>query len=183
MKIPLKLDELVYNYLHSRHDFSEEVVLTNYFHADWEADILIIDRAGLSHEIEIKLSKADFKNDFKKHFTHPRTGEKFLKHDKICCGDYVCNYFSFLLPMGLVPHSEIPDHCGIIEFYHDVDDWVTHFYQVRSPRKIHEDPYWNLVDKDAFMRKLAQNLVLKKIELKGRRDELIFPNPLDIRGK
>ncbi len=179
----LKIEELVFNYLHTFHDFSEELLLTNYFHADWEADLLIVDREGFSHEIEIKLSKSDFKNDFKKSFVNPITGEKFLKHDKICCGDYVCNAFSFLLPMGMIKHDEIPDHCGIIEFYHDADNWETHFYNIREPKRIHEDSYWKLVDKDQFMLKLAQNLVHKKFELKGRTEELIFKSELLIRKK
>ncbi len=182
MKIPIKIEELVYNFIHSHYDYADEVLLTNYFHADWEADILIIDGKGHSHEIEIKLSKADFKNDFKKHFTHPHTGEKFLKHDKICCGDYVCNRFSFLLPMGMISHEDIPEHCGIIEFYHDTDNWETHFYNVREPKMVHEDPYWDLVDKDLFIRKLAQNLVMRKFELKGRGEEIIFPNPMELKA-
>lgn len=179
----LKIEELVYNYIHMHHDFADEIVLTNYFHADWEADLLIIDSHGFSHEIEIKLSKSDFKNDFKKAFINAHTGEKFLKHDKICCGDYVCNHFSFLLPMGMVPHDSIPDYCGIIEFYHDADRWETEFYHVRPAKKIHEDPYWNLVDKDHFMRKMAQNLLIKKMEVKGRHEEFVFRNPLEIKRK
>lgn len=179
----LKAEELVYNYIHANHDFSEDIVLTNYFHADWEADILVIDKHGFSHEIEVKLSKSDFKNDFKKSFIHAHTGEKFLKHDKICCGDYVCNQFSFLLPMGMIPQENIPDHCGIIEFYHDADNWETHFFHVRKPRKIHEDCYWNLVDKDLFIRKLSQNFVSRKFEMKGIAEEFIFRNPFEIRKK
>lgn len=179
----LKIEELVYNYIYANHDFTEEIVLTNYFHADWEADLLVIDKNGFSHEIEIKLSKSDFKNDFKKSFVNPHTGEKFLKHDKICCGDYVCNQFSFLIPMGMIPHDQIPDYCGIIEFYHDADNWETHFYQIRNPKMIHKDQYWKLVDKDLFIRKLSQNLVSRKFELKGRNEELIFKNPFEIRKK
>ena len=35
--------------------------LTNHFNTDWEVDILVINQEGFSHEIEIKLSKSDFK--------------------------------------------------------------------------------------------------------------------------
>ena len=93
----LKIEELVHNYINKNCDFDKEIVLTNFFHSDWEADILSIDNSGFSHEIEIKLSKSDFKNDFKKFYTNQKSGEKFLKHDKIGCGDYICNAFSFLL--------------------------------------------------------------------------------------
>lgn len=183
MKSRINIDEIVYNFLHSQCDFAEEILLTNFFHGDWEADILRIGRDGFSHEIEIKLSKPDFRNDFKKFYTNQKTGEKFLKHDKICCGDFVCNRFSFLLPMGMVPHSEIPEHCGIIEFYHNPDSWKTEFFNVREAKLLHEDPYWKLVDKDLFIRKLAQNLLAKKLELKGRAEELILPNPSELKRK
>lgn len=170
----IKVEELTYNFVQAHHDFAEETILTNYFHADWEADILIIDRDGFSHEIEIKLSKADFKNDFKKFYTN-HNGEKFLKHDKICCGDYVCNQFSFLVPMGMVRHEDVPEHCGLIEFYHDEDRWETTFYKVRPAPQIHADSYWKLVDKDLFLRRLSQNLFHKKLMLKGRQEEVILP--------
>ena len=177
----LKIEELVHAYINTHCDFEKEYVLTNYFHSDWEADILLIGQDGQSHEIEIKLSKSDFRNDFKKFYTNQKTREQFLKHDKISCGDYICNQFSFLIPMGMVDHDEIPDHCGIIEFYHDPDRWQTDFFPIRKPRQIHADSYWMLNDKDLFMRKMALNLLQKKMELKGRQEELIFRNPFDLK--
>ncbi len=177
----LKIEELIHAYIHANCDFEKEIILSNYFHSDWEADILIIDFDGFSHEIEIKLSKSDFKNDFKKSYINAKTGEKFLKHDKICCGDYPCNSFSFLLPMGMIEHSAIPEHCGIIEFYHNVDNWETEFYLIRQPKKVHEDSYWKLNDKDIFIRKMALNLLQRKMEIKGKHEELIFKNPFEIK--
>lgn len=177
----LKIEELVHAYIHSHCDFEKEIVLTNHFQADWEADILIINSEGFSHEIEIKFSKSDFKNDFKKSYVNTSTGEKFLKHDKICSGDYICNSFSFLLPMGMIEHSVIPEHCGIIEFYHNVDSWETEFYFIRKPKNVHEDSYWKLTDKDVFIRKMALNLLSKKMEVKGKHEELILKNPFEIK--
>lgn len=172
----IKVEELTHAYISKFCDFDQHLVLTNHFHTDWEADILIIDKVGLSHEIEIKFSKADFKNDFKKSYLNQKTGEKFLKHEKISCGDYICNAFSFLLPMGLVDHKKIPEHCGIIEFYHNPDSWETEFYLIRKPKIIHEDSYWKLVEKEQFMRILARNLLVKKLQLKGKTEELILKN-------
>jgi hypothetical protein len=172
----IKVEELTHAYISQFCDFEHHLILSNHFHTDWEADILIIDTEGLSHEIEIKLSKADFKNDFKKSYTNQQSGEKFLKHDKISCGDYVCNNFSFLLPMGMVEIENIPLHCGIIEFYHNPDSWETEFFEVRKPKQIHEDSYWKMIDKDAFLRIMARNLLFKKFQLKGKKEELIFKN-------
>lgn len=170
----IKVEELTHAFLQKFCDFEKDIVLTNHFHTDWEADILLVDLNGCSHEIEIKLSKADFKNDFKKSYINSQTGEKFLKHDKIGCGDYVCNKFSFLLPMGMIDAEKIPFHCGIIEFYHNPDSWETEFFEIRKPKEIHGDSYWKLVDKEAFLRILARNLLFKKFQLKGKSEELIF---------
>lgn len=52
--------------------------------------------------------------------------------------------------MGMIALEEIPQHCGIIEFYHNEDTWKTEFYIRRLPQKIHEDLYWNLVDQKIF---------------------------------
>ena len=176
----LKIEELVHAFINSHCDFEKELVLTNHFQADWEADILVINSEGFSHEIEIKLSKSDFRNDFKKSYVHPATGEKFLKHDKISCGDYMCNAFSFLVPMGMISHDAVPEHCGIIEFYHNPDSWETEFFSIRKPKQIHGDSYWKLNDKDLFMRKMALSLLQRKMELKGRQEEFIFRNPFEI---
>ena len=180
----LKIEELIFNFIQSHPQLREQIVLTNFFHADWEADLLMIDAQGLSHEIEIKLSRSDFKNDFKKCYVHPHTGQRFHKHDKILSGDYVCNQFSFLLPMGMVAPEDVPAHCGIIEFYHDPDAWKTSFFQRRQPMMIHQDSYWSLVDKDLFLRKLSQALLYKKFELKSRTAELILKSEFapDSRG-
>ena len=83
----IKVEELTFAYIQKFCDFEKDIVLTNHFHTDWEADILVINQEGFSHEIEIKLSKSDFKNDFKKFYQNQNSGEKFLKHDKIGCGD------------------------------------------------------------------------------------------------
>ncbi|MBF6610865.1 MAG: hypothetical protein ITF99_06965 [Chryseobacterium sp.] len=173
----IKIEELIHAYISTQCDFEKQVILTHHFHADWEADLLLINPDGFSHEIEIKFSKSDFKNDFKKFYQNRHTGEKYLKHDKICCGDYVCNHFSFLLPMGMVSPDAIPEHCGIIEFYHDADRWETVFRTVRASKILHETPYWQLIDKDMMLKKMAMNLIQRKFQLKSRTEELIFKNP------
>lgn len=172
----LKVEELTYNYISKFCDFEKDLVLTNHFHSDWEADILIINTEGCSHEIEIKLSKADFKNDFKKQYQNQKTKQKFLKHDKISCGDYPCNQFSFLLPQGMIEPDEIPLHCGIIEFYHNPDSWITTFDLIREPKEVHGESFWKLFDKDLMLKMMARNLYYRKLELKGRKEELIIVN-------
>ena len=73
----IKIEELIYNYIHTFCDFEKQLILTNHFHTDWEADLLLVDEQGVSHEIEIKFSKSDFRNDFKKSFF--KKSNKFSK--------------------------------------------------------------------------------------------------------
>ncbi|MGV8914562.1 MAG: hypothetical protein ACOH1X_03840 [Kaistella sp.] len=171
----LKVEELTYNYISKFCDFERDLVLTNHFHSDWEADILIINENGFSHELEIKFSKADFKNDFKKKYQNQQTKEKFLKHDKISCGDYPCNEFSFLLPQGMIEWTNIPENCGIIEFDHNPDSWETIFHIVRKPKRVHDESFWKFFDKDLMLKIMARNLYFKKLEVKGKFEELILP--------
>lgn len=171
----LKVEELTYNFISKYCDFEKDLVLTNHFHSDWEADILIIDEEGMSFEVEIKFSKADFKNDFKKQYQNQKTKEKFLKHDKISCGDYPCNRFSFLLPQGMIEADTIPEHCGIIEFYHNPDSWETTFTVIRKPSIVHTDSFWKFFDKNSMLKMMARNLFYKKLEAKGKLEELILP--------
>lgn len=177
----IKVEELVHAFVNQCCDFEKQLILTNHFLADWEADILLIDADGHSHEIEIKLSKSDFKNDFKKFYINHHTGQKFLKHEKIGCGDFACNAHSFLLPMGMIAENKIPKHCGIIEFYHDEDNWETSFRVMRQPSKIHQDSFWKLMDKDMFMRRMALNLLQRKFQIKSKTEELIFKNPFEFK--
>ena len=44
---------------------TQKYVMENLYVFGWESDKLIETRSGLIYEFEIKISKADFKNDFK----------------------------------------------------------------------------------------------------------------------
>jgi hypothetical protein len=43
---------------------------TSFFHYGWEADVISVTPAGLAHEFEIKISKADYCRDAKKYKHH-----------------------------------------------------------------------------------------------------------------
>ena len=77
--------------------------------------------------------------------------------------------------MGMIDAEKIPEHCGIIEFDHNPDTWETVFYEIRKPKKVHELTFWNLVDKDLMLKIMARNFYLKKLEAKGKFEELILP--------
>lgn len=85
-----------------------------------EMDILAARKSGFVDEIEVKLSRADYLNDFKKTVHVRQVGEaKFgiteekNKHDCLKAGVNYCNYFSFLMTEDLAHNCGVPDYCGL----------------------------------------------------------------------
>lgn len=77
-------------------------------HNEW--DLIAIRGSGFVDEIEIKLSRADFKRDFHK------TEKWYLKkHERLAQGEGLQNYFSFLIPESLQPSimDLLPEHAGL----------------------------------------------------------------------
>lgn len=94
----------------------------------WECDMFSVTKAGLTHEYEIKLTKADFSNDRKK---VRRTGrwegepgasewvtESHNKYDCLARSDPSGpSRFWYVVPEGMVQVSELPAWAGLI--------WIT----------------------------------------------------------
>lgn len=74
----------------------------------FELDICGVKKSRLLSEIEIKTSRDNFKDDFRKaDVPHGN------KHKALRLGQLPPNYFSFLLPDYLVDDCPIPDYCGL----------------------------------------------------------------------
>lgn len=104
-----------------------EIIMPNVHVHNWnECDALMLMKSGYCHEVEMKLTKSDFKADFKKTnwwltdddpaFARPRQ-KQGLKHED-CLANKQCfpNRFSFLVPEGLVELDDIPDYAGLMYF-------------------------------------------------------------------
>ncbi len=91
----------------------------------WESDLIKINKSMTWYEYEVKTSRSDFFQDFRK-----MTGSYFTrgvnKHDFLSSGrEFYCRriqanfprpkQFFFVTPKGLVKPSEVPGHCGLIE--------------------------------------------------------------------
>ncbi len=109
----------------------------------WESDYLAKTAAGYWYEVEIKISLADFKADFKKTDKH-----NALRNRGWVGREAVPNYFSYCVPKPLMDKVRplLPDYAGLIgvsEYGHLIIDKV--------PPKLHpikiEDSDLNLVDK------------------------------------
>lgn len=89
----------------------------------WECDVFEVTPAGYFHEYEIKLSRADFLIDRdKSREVFPRvrgtdgTWNTERKHTLLGSGNQrgPCT-FTFVIPLGLVPSTDIPDWAGVME--------------------------------------------------------------------
>lgn len=76
------------------------------FRYDWESDYFCVNKEGYSFEIEVKISKADFKNDFKKE-KHKLFLDKDTKR-------LVPNRFYYAVPRGLIKETDLPPYAGLI---------------------------------------------------------------------
>lgn len=72
---------------------------------DWESDLFGISKSGYAMEIEVKISRGDFFQDFKK----PKH-QIFI--DKASMN--IPNKFFFACPTGLIKPEEVPDYAGLI---------------------------------------------------------------------
>jgi hypothetical protein len=77
------------------------------FRYDWESDYFCINKEGYSFEIEVKISKADYKNDFKK------DKHQFFKFN--ANGRLIPNRFYYAVPEGLITEKDLPPYAGLIE--------------------------------------------------------------------
>lgn len=111
---------------------------------DWESDVFGLTKSGYSVEIEVKVSKADFRADFKKQdkhyllkhhkrennvfirdenpsFWYYDDNDKFKMHQFESCRVRFCkthekipNRFYYACPEGLISVDLIPDYAGLI---------------------------------------------------------------------
>ena len=119
--------------------------IKNLYVYGWESDYLIITRSNLAYEIEIKISRSDFKNDFKhkedKHLLF-EGGDKLGKFSK---AGGMPNYFYYAVPNELITPEEVPQYAGLIY----LQPWGATV--VKKAKKLTDDNFdadkMNLVDK------------------------------------
>lgn len=89
------------------------------FKWDWESDFFFMTKSGIMYEIEIKISKADFKKDFAKPkhriFEYLKGPVKQMKDPRIDNMKLLPHKFFFCTPPGLIKFEELPSYAGLIE--------------------------------------------------------------------
>ncbi len=106
--------------------YSGDVLIPRFYVGMYEMDLFRLTKKGFIFEYEIKISRADFKNDFKKGAAVITEDQEHLykkynlkrvpaKHNQIISGDR-SNRFFFVCPDGLIKPEEVPEYAGLIYF-------------------------------------------------------------------
>lgn len=105
-----------------------DVLLPNFYFGVHECDVFRITQSDLVVEYEIKISRSDFFNDFK----------KGSKHRNLEAGEGLCpNRFFFVVPENLILKEEVPSYAGLI-YYND-----GRFKIIKSGKLLHKNKFTN----------------------------------------
>src|SRR5574343_65336 len=144
-----------------------EIIIPNFFVCQFEMDIFKINtKNNYVKEYEIKVSKNDFKNDFrKKEFNYK---ESKNKHDIIKNNEYVANKFSFVCPENLIDIKDIPEKYGLIylvknNYNSDNINLNYDFKIIREAKFLHKDKIH-----DSFYKKIAYKLSFRENQYRVR---------------
>lgn len=164
--------QALFNYFSNGYCYQMQNVYV--FHWEWESDFFCMNKEGYSFEMEVKVSRSDFKADFKKpkHDLFRNQIDDLpifttQKHPK-----RIPNRFYYAVPKGLISVDEVPSYAGLI--YVD----KRHAYIVKRAPFIHRT-------KIDFRRKLCdkfyyQWLALKKENKILKRDKSVLQKQLSI---
>lgn len=143
-----------------------EIIIQNFFYSYYEMDVFRLMPSGLIVEYEIKISRSDYFQDFKKSHTEwtgiPGLEQKTtkLKHEWVEKGGGP-NRFYFVTPKGLIKPEELPDYAGLIEFSStDDEEW---FNTTVVAKIIHKSKYPNERYKE-----LAELMAFREVNLRNR---------------
>ncbi len=84
--------------------------INNAFIFDWESDFFSVSDSGYVYEVEVKISRSDFKDDFNKVEKH-----KLLESVNPDTCRLKPNKFFYAAPKGLLSTAMIPPYAGLIE--------------------------------------------------------------------
>jgi hypothetical protein len=116
------------------------------------SDVASVTKTGFVCDWEIKTSKADFLNDFKKSNGAYKKHEQIAAkaHGKEIVNDWgykrkvwLPNYFYFVIPTGMIDISEIPEYAGVYEICRTEprEGMISYVYArfVRNAKRLHNE--------------------------------------------
>ena len=145
----MKLKDKINNDLIYKIGERGDIILPNYYWGMWEADVLRIRRNGMVYEYEVKTTRSDYFNDFKKEFGGIWTPLR-NKHKELAEGKRDCNRFFFVVPKNLIKKDEVPPYAGLI--YYEERGEYGYFTEILQGKLIKKKfP----IDYEAIARKLS----------------------------
>lgn len=129
--------------------------LFNVFVFNNESDFLAVSRSNYTIEVEIKTSRADFKNDFSKTDWGGKNKHDKLQSDKIT---FKPNKFCFAVPEGMITKDEVPDYAGLIYIAKTKDA-----YYIKHPKFLHKS---NLLQDKRFLKQILNKFYYQNMDLR-----------------
>jgi hypothetical protein len=131
----------------------------SWFH--WETDLVAITKAGYVHEYEIKISHADFKNDFKKpkHYSLKDAYNKQIHENRL---RRMPNYFWYVAPIKAIPLC-VPEYAGLVEVAYD--RYGLRLFMIKKPSLLHHNKI-----SDEGIKGLMRSLMFKYWKIARDRD-------------
>jgi hypothetical protein len=126
-----------------------------------ECDVISVSKSNYIYEYEVKISRSDFKADFKKPkhklmLENAGVKERLVNENSIMVKDiwYLTpNYFSFVVPENLISIEEVPEYAGLIYMTSELQ-----FVIIKKAPLLHkEKASYN------FIRQLSHNLTCKLV--------------------
>lgn len=143
-----KIQEAIYQHGFLSHS-SIKYYTENLWIYGWESDIWIMTKSGYAYEVEIKISRNDFKNDFRN-----KKNKHLLLESKVTAENKRRpNYLYYSVPEGLISVEEVPEYAGLL-YIVPLSDTYNRVDVVRKAPQIHKDKadieFLNLIDKFYF---------------------------------
>mgnify|MGYP003599660712 FL=1 len=158
-------DEIMFKLTTFIRKIPNEVIIPNFYFGWYEMDVFRLTSSGFVTEYEIKTSRADLKNDFKKsRFVQinpkdPNDKIEIFKHEEIDKGSHKANKFFFVVPEGLVKPEEIPKNCGLIYYEKRFET----FREVKPAKFIHKNKF----DESGF-KDLCKSLSWREMTIRAK---------------
>ena len=112
--------------------YNHKYSISNAYIFNWESDYLTVTDSDYVIEIESKISKSDFKDDFKKSEKHNLLEAQEADNTKRP------NKLYYACPRGLLGTWELPKHAGLLEVYRDKEGELV-CETIKEAKFIHKD--------------------------------------------
>lgn len=129
----------IQNILWKHYEKTRYLIVPNvgWFFGTGEADLITVARnSHYANEYEIKVSRSDFKADFKKRGKHWRLSDKEIIWTP---KNPVANRFYYVCPKDLIKADEVPEYAGLIYIDNDKGFYSGKVKEVKTAPLLHKN--------------------------------------------